>query len=172
MLTQEYLKSILRYDPETGEFTWLISKDGVKRGSIAGSVSAHNGKKYCVIKINRHPYYAHRLAFLYMEGVFPENETDHIGGDGIDNKWVNLRSVSRAENGKNQCLRVTSISGVVGVSWNKTRSKWEAQICVNGKRMFLGYFSDKNMAAGARKAASIKYGFHPNHGQIRIRQST
>lgn len=169
MLTQEYLKSILHYDPETGEFLWLVSKDGVKRGSIAGSIGAHARKKYYVIKINRHPYYAHRLAFLYMEGAFPENEVDHIGGDGANNKWSNLRSVSRSENGKNQCLRVNNISGVVGVSWDKKRSKWVSQICVNGKRKFLGYFSDKNMAAGARKAASIKYGFHSNHGQIRLR---
>ena len=82
-LTQERLKELLHYDPETGYFTWKISpNNAVKVGSVAGT-SMNN---YIRIIIDHKAYLAHRLAFLYMEGYFPEHEVDHINRIRDDNR--------------------------------------------------------------------------------------
>ena len=74
-LTQSRLKELLHYNPETGIFTWLVSKKGVKIGNIAGSV---NSIGYRYISVDRILYKASRLAWLFIEGYFPENDVDHI----------------------------------------------------------------------------------------------
>jgi hypothetical protein len=89
MVSQSKLKSILRYEPETGKFYWLEARGRVSRGSEAGSVGRFD---YLVIKIDSKAYYAHRLAHLYMEGYLPELDIDHINGKRRDNRWVNHRS--------------------------------------------------------------------------------
>ncbi|WP_442951582.1 HNH endonuclease [Paenibacillus sp. GYB004] len=68
---------------------------------------------------------------------------DHINHDTMDNRLVNLRLVTRSENGQNRKgAQQNSKSGIRGVSWHKQNKKWVAQIKVNGKRMCLGFFSD------------------------------
>ena len=99
-ITQEYLKSILSYDPETGLFTWLVQK-GARAlvGSIAGTIR-NNG--YLKINIDKQLYYAHRLAHLYMTGEWPKNHIDHINGIKNDNHWCNLREATYSQNNKNR----------------------------------------------------------------------
>jgi len=94
-------------------------------------------------------------------------EIDHINSDGLDNRLINLRNVDHLENGKNQKMKSNNISGVTGVSWNKKRSKWHANIGIKKRKIHIGYFFDKFEAVCARKAAEIKYGFHENHGLSR-----
>ena len=168
MLTQEYLKSILHYDPLTGIFTRTVSVSQATRpGDIAGSTHRFVSKYYREIKIAGCSYKAHRLAFLYMAGSLPKEQVDHIDGNGLNNKWSNLRQASRQDNAKNHRLRCTNKSGYIGIDWNKAINKWHARIVVDGYRKHLGYFKNKEDAIIARKEASIKYGYHPNHGQVR-----
>ncbi|MDH5572343.1 MAG: HNH endonuclease [Gammaproteobacteria bacterium] len=169
MLTQEELKERLFYNEETGVFTYAksICGGGVP-GNVAGYISfSRPGAAYRIISINRRNYGAHRLAFLYVTGEMPKDEVDHINGDGCDNRWVNLRSVSRAENARNQKLSKANKSGVTGVCWSKNHKSWVAQIKSKKRTRYLGMFKNIFDAACARKSAEIEYGFHKNHGMTR-----
>lgn len=163
MLLQERLKELLHYDPYTGVFTRLVkTSNRVQVGDIAGS---DNGDGYIKINLDGGKYYAHRLAFLYMTGGFNSEFTDHINGVRDDNRWLNLRAVTPADNVRNSKMAKNNTSGVVGVFWNKKYERWEAKIKLTGKYKFLGYFNSIHQAAIARKNAEIKYGFHANHGR-------
>lgn len=161
-LSQAYLKSILHYDPDTGVFTRLLSKNGWKAGEVAGG---GDGRGYIVLDINNIAYRAHRLAFLYMEGSFPRAQVDHINGKKDDNRWVNLRDVSQSENQRNASRRRNNTSGCMGVSMQKATGRWLAYISTNGQRKHLGTFADISAAIASRKAAEIAHNYHPNHGR-------
>jgi len=156
-LTQKRLKELIYYNPETGVFTWKVSKGTAIKGSIAGSID--NGYRRILIDYN--PYREHRLAFLYMEGYFPENEIDHINRRRHDNRWLNLRQVSRQCNARNCNIAINNKSGVTGVYWYKNREKWCAGIRIDGKQITLGYFLNKTEAVRARWESEKKYNF-PN----------
>lgn len=92
-------------------------------------------------------------------------DTDHIDGDTLNNCAYNLRSVTKAENGRNASLQVDNTSGTVGVSWRKEISKWSAYITIDRKRKYLGTYADKAGAIQAREDGNLLYGFHENHGK-------
>ncbi len=166
-LTQEELKRLFDYDPTTGIFAWAISKGTAKKGSVAGSISNQRGKRYITITISGKSYYAHRLAWLYVYGEFPNEDTDHIDGNGLNNKIINIRSATTSENCRNRRVPLNNKSGIIGVSWEKLVSKWRADITINGKKTCLGFFDELDDAAKIRKSAEIEHGYHPNHGAIR-----
>lgn len=161
-ITQKRLKELLRYDPATGLFTRLVSRNGVKAGDVAGNPDSHG---YIQIGIDGLLHRAHRLAFLYMEGCMPE-QVDHDDQVRCNNKWKNLNPATNSLNMKNQKLRSTNISGTCGVYWIASSKKWRARIMVDNQGIHLGLFSNKRDAIAARQAANIKYGFHKNHGRI------
>lgn len=156
-LTQLELKANLHYNPETGIFTWIKGRSNIKAGTIAGSLSKKYGYNY--ITINNNMYFAHRLAWLYMEGYFPETDIDHINRDRNDNRFKNLRVVSRLCNSRNSGISKNNISGVTGVSINSSDGKWVAQIGVNYKHINLGLFDDFKDAVLARWNAEKEYKF-------------
>lgn len=162
MLTQSYLKKILKYNPDTGIFVWRInSAKNIKANDIAGTTS-HG---YIVIQINNKPYGAHRLAWFYMTGKWPKAQIDH--GDHVrsNNKWPNLDEATCQENGKNQSIRKTNTSKITGVYFNKRNKIWVAQININKKPVGLGGFKDKFEAICCRKSAERRHGYHENHGK-------
>ena len=178
-LTQEYLKTVLHYDPDVGIFTWASRSEHVfkdsrsfkiwtKRyeGAPAGTSRA-DGYINIAITVGgqRNNYLAHRLAFLYMTGRLPAAQTDHTNHNRQDNRWVNLRSVTHQENGMNQKISSRNTSGFVGVSWMARGNKWRARIKIRGEERHLGTFSSLLSAVMARNDASKKYGFHQNHGK-------
>jgi hypothetical protein len=154
MITQEYLKSILSYDPETGIFIWKISKGRVKENDIAGNIHK-NG--YVNIKIDGLMYRSHRIAWIYIHGNLPNNEIDHINGIKNDNRIINLRQANHSENQKNCEKYKTNKSGFKGVSWDKSSNKWTAQAQLNGKKYNLGRFVMVEQAAEAYKDFAIKH---------------
>ena len=162
-VTQERLKEVLSYDPDTGIFTWLVdSRNGCKAGDIAGCTEGHG---YIAIGVNRIIYKAHRIAFLYMTGAFPKDHVDHINGIKDDNRWLNLRDVTPADNQKNAKKRIDNTSGVTGVYWDKKRNKLKVQIRAGGEQLHLGSFDDFFEACCIRKSAEVRYGYHENHGR-------
>jgi len=161
-LTQERLKELLDYDPETGVFTWLESRGSVTAGAVAGSRRKDGYRK---IKINQKFYLEHRLAWLYVHGKFPLDQIDHINGVKDDNRLDNFREVDHRENQRNTKRHFDNASGVTGVCWNKAAGKWHSRITSATKLENLGYFDNFFEACCARKSAEKRYGFHPNHGR-------
>lgn len=171
ILTQEYLKECVHYDPETGVFTWKVRPrdhfntdrgwrcfNSRNSGGVAGSLT-HYG--YLTIRIGvGNLYFCHRLAWMYVHGETPIGDIDHINHIRTDNRLENLRSVSRKENCKN---RKASGNFILGV--NKTKSnKWNARIRHEYKSINLGVYDTLHEAIEVRKAAERSYGFHPSHG--------
>jgi hypothetical protein len=168
MITQERLKELLHYDPETGVFTWKVNKGPTARaGTEAGSVKHQQRNYYRHIRADGVTYCAHRLAWLYVHGKFPENEIDHDDGNGLHNWIKNLRDVTRRDNQKNRRLNCNNTSGTTGVSFNQATAKWQARIQTDSGQKHLGQFVEIKDAIAARKAAEIDHGYHENHGQIR-----
>lgn len=161
-LTQAELKRQLSYNSETGEFRWLVAKSGAKCGDAAGW---KHPLGYIHIGLNRAIYKAHRLAHLYITGDWPPGDMDHINGVRDDNRWCNLRAVSRADNARNACIPSHNTSGVVGVSWYKRDGTWQASIKVDKQAHNLGRYDNLADAIAARAAAEIAFGFHKNHGR-------
>jgi HNH endonuclease/AP2 domain len=132
-LTQERLKEILNYDPETG--IWTRNENG----KIAGSLH-HSGYIYIRVDGHKTKYGAHRLAWFYMIGKWPKHQIDHINMIKNDNLWCNLREADWSKNNANRIRRKDNISGCRGVSWYKTRELWLVYIQHNRKRIHIGYF--------------------------------
>jgi len=168
-LTQEYLMQLLSYDKETGDFVWLVPYGPiVKKGDVAGTLFlCPNGKKYLRIGINKKHYRAHRLAFFYVNGEWPENEVDHQDGNGLHNWWDNLRLATKSQNQRNRRLNKNNKSDVCGVCFDKERNKWVASIRGNERLVKLGRHEDKFEAICLRKSAENKFNYHENHGQVR-----
>ena len=162
MITQSELKENLKYNPDTGVFIWLASRGSVRRGRSARSL---DNEGYITICINGRAYKGHRLAWLYVYGVWPKYQIDHISRIRDDNRIANLRDVPISTNLKNSSLSKRNTSGVTGVYFIKKDGTWAARICVKSKLLHLATFKDKFEAICCRKSANNKYGFHPNHGK-------
>ena len=111
-------------------------------------------------------YRAHRLAFLYMLGRLPDGEVDHINHIKDDNRWENLRDVTKQDNCKNLGLSKANTSGVTGVHFFKRDKKWRASITVDGKIINLGHYDGFDEACKVRKRAEIEHNYHSNHGAV------
>ena len=148
MITQSELKELLEYNPDTGVFTWIK-----RNGNVAGT---KNNAGYVCIRINKKIYKAHRLAYLYMTGKFPENFIDHINHIKDDNRWVNLRDATDSQNGANRAKCKNNTSGYKGVSWNKRDKKWESKIKYMSKTIHLGKYTTPEEASEAYKKKAIE----------------
>ena len=144
LLTQEYLKSVLNYDLNTGEFRWKINKSRrAKKGDLAGCTDINKSSGYTRIWINYKSYRAHRLAWLWMTGEWPQFEIDHKNRIRSDNRWNNLRPATNSQNKINGKAYKNNKSGYKGVYWNKNTKNWVASININKKQTHLGCFNSK-----------------------------
>lgn len=131
MITPERLKEVLRYDPRTGFFRWVAHRYSWRVSAIAGCLDDYG---YVIINIDNKNYKAHRLAWMYTYGFFPEKQIDHINGDKNDNRFDNIRLATRLENSHNQHdAHCDSNSGIRGVGMKKGRTKYRVQISIDGK---------------------------------------
>jgi hypothetical protein len=79
----------------------------------------------------------------------PDMQVDHINGNTLDNRRVNLRLASQVQNSRNAQPHRHARSPYKGVSWQPTHRKWRAMICINGTLKHLGYFANEVDAAHA-----------------------
>lgn len=157
-LTAARLREILHYNPDTGEFTYLVKHSLRSRAGLVTKGSA-NGNGYFRLRIDGHLRYVHRLAWLYMTGQWAEVEIDHINGDGTDNRFCNLRLATRSQNARNTTIRSDNRSGFRGVHWNSQVRKWQAEIKIGKRRLYLGRFSTPEAGREAYcKAAREHFG--------------
>ena len=110
-----------------------------------------------LIRLQSRLHKAHRLAWFYVYGSWPNDQIDHINRNKTDNRIANLREVTNKQNQQNASKRSDNTSGHPGVSWYKRDSKWQARIKHNQKDTHLGYFENLEEAIAARKAAEKLY---------------
>lgn len=148
-LTLEELKIFLNYNPDTGLFTRNVALcNKVKVGDVAG---ATDGRGYVKIRVNGgKPIRAHRLAWFYVYGYWPEC-IDHIDGNTLNNCIANLREVTRKQNAENRKKNANNRSGFQGVYWVEREGKYKSQVCHNGEMFHLGTFVDSEEAAKAAR---------------------
>jgi hypothetical protein len=147
MLTQSRLKELLDYQPLTGLFYW-------RNGKVAGWDDASG---YIQISVNGRQYRAHRLAWLYMTGAWPNGLIDHRDTNRSNNRWDNLRPATHSQNHANAPLRSDNSSGFKGVCLHKKTGKYKAAIQVNRKSIYLGLFPTPELAHDAYVSAATKY---------------
>lgn len=145
-IIQERLKELFFYNPITGVFVRLVDAPRARAGSLAGIKATCHG--YAKIRLDGKQYLAHRLAWLYQFGTFPNGEIDHINGVRNDNRIVNLRVANKSENQQNlKRARCNSVTGLLGVT--KCRGLYRATIGINGKVHFLGRYETPEEAHNA-----------------------
>lgn len=161
MLSQEKLKYYLHYNPETGVWTWINNYFVRFIGERAGRI---NNNSYRQIQIEGKLYYEHRLAFLYMTGEWPENDSDHKNRIRNDNRWENLRDATRQQNNYNINLNKSNKLGTKGVSQIVKNGKYKAQIRINGEVTIIGVYETEKDAELAynEKAKEIHGNFYHN----------
>lgn len=166
MLTQAYLKSILYYDPETGIFTWVRSGRTGWNGKEAGSVfsTKRSRARYRRVRILGVNYLLHRLALLYMDGFMPDR-VDHKDEDGLNNRYLNLRSCTRSQNACNVKTKANNSSGKKNVYYRPDLlNPWRVSFNVSGKLLHIGNFPTIELAAEAARSKRIElHGDFANH---------
>jgi len=144
-LSLDALRSCLHYNPETGLFTRRTNESNkCPAGSIAGTVLATG---YRVIRVCNGRFLAHRLAWFYSYGEWP-NEIDHINRAKDDNRLVNLKSCTRQQNvfnsGPRGSLQIKHIS--------RKRKNYIVQIAASGESIYRKTFCCLGQAVKARNA--------------------
>jgi len=148
MITQETVKSLLHYCPESGVLT--------RNSKVAGGLSSDG---YTTVGINTKRYYAHRIAWLYVHGKFPVADLDHINGDRRDNRMINLREATRTQNNANR-----KYHKLKGVTKQGRHNSWMARLEHNRKRYYFGSFSTPEEAHVAYlKGAEEIFGEYSSH---------
>jgi hypothetical protein len=98
---------------------------------------------------------------MLAHGEWPAAQIDHVKGDKDDNRLVNLRQASNAQNNRNVKKKSSNTSGFKGVCWDKERSLWMASICVDRRQKTLGRFGTPEEAYSAYVTAARTF-----HGEF------
>jgi hypothetical protein len=171
------LRILLRYDAESGLLYWRQrDREFFKTEINWRQWNSRLAGKQAFMAVGNHGYHkgtilnkwfrAHRVVWALHYGAWPHGFIDHLNGDRKDNRIANLRVVDFVQNGRNQKLRKSNTSGVMGVCWHKLTQKWAASIKIAGKAStHLGIYSDIEDAIAARKEAERVHGYYPNHGR-------
>lgn len=175
--SQNVLNKLLRYDAETGKLYWRPRPEADFHGARypkqcasmwarsyaeREALSYKTPRGYLTGTIHRRPYLAHRVIWVLVHGVEPD-QIDHINGDRADNRLCNLRDVGPVQNRRNMKLSANNRSGAHGVNFR--RGAWECKIGVGNRNKYLGRYGTFDEAVAVRRAAEKEYDFHQNHGR-------
>lgn len=152
-LTVERLKAVVHYDPSTGLFTRLITAGPAKAGSVAG---CKNAAGYIIFRVDGKLYYAHRLAWFYMTGEWPDPECDHEDKDRSNNRWGNLRPATHGQNQHNRAANKSNETGINGAHWSRVAGRWSSRIMVGRNQVYLGLFDTPEEAGRAYACAAAE----------------
>lgn len=140
------LRINFEYDPESGIMRSLTSR---RNHCIGDKVGSPDKQGYLITHLNKVPMKVHRMAWAMQHGSWPDGHIDHINGVKDDNRILNLRVVTNAENKQNVTLSKRNKSGFLGVTLHKDTGLWRADIGINGKQVSLGRFKTPEEASEA-----------------------
>jgi hypothetical protein len=149
-LTQKKLREILDYDPKTGLFRWRVRRSNSQVTTAAGTI---NSEGYRRIQIDGTLYAASNLAWLYMTGTWPTDQTDHRNLHPSDDRFDNLREATQTQNKANSGVYRNNKLGVKGVRLHRN-GRFEARLRVNGKLQYLGCYRTLDEAKAVYDAAA------------------
>lgn len=160
----DYVRSILDYDPETGDFYWKTRPDATFRwwnALYAGKRAGHTNSAigYWHITVKGRKVRAHHLAWLITTGEWPSKYIDHVNGITTDNRITNLRLADRDENLQNRPAQINNKSGWKGIWFDKRGRKkpWCASLTVSGRKIALGAHATPEAAHEAYRHAAIRF---------------
>ena len=148
MITQERLKQLVSYDPETGVFMRKVrTSNRVDMSKPMGTLDSYG---YLWSSLDGKAFRLHRLAMIYVHGAVHDGDVDHINMNRTDNRISNLREVDRSTNMQNKrTASANNKCGLMGVCFDARRGSYYAQIRINGKNTHLGKFDSAELAHGA-----------------------
>jgi hypothetical protein len=118
--------------PLVGERGWFADHSTMRQTLYARKWVTRNGRTV-------------RLRMHKLITGYPQ--TDHINGNGLDNRRVNLRPVSHSQNAMNRGMRSDNTSGFKGVTWDRKGQFWRVRIWVDGRNLVVGRYDDPTQAA-------------------------
>ncbi len=143
LLSHDRLTEVLSYDPITGIFLW---KKRISIRIVVGKIAGRPDRNgHIQITIDGTRWMAHRLAWFYVYGEWPEDQIEHRDLDKKNNAMRNLRPSSQTQNMWNMGKPSNNTSGFKGVSPHKSGG-YVAQISRNNRTYYLGYFKDPEEA--------------------------
>lgn len=147
MVDAAQLRALFHYDPLTGDFTRLKAIDPrFPVGQRVGHLASNGYLRFTVAGVRRT---AHRLAWLYMTGEWPSGDIDHIDGLRTNNRWSNLRNVSRAVNLQNLKGAKSHNGGTRLLGAYPCGNRFTSRIQTNGRDKYLGTFATAEAAHAA-----------------------
>ena len=153
------LHELLAYNPDNGALVWL-PRPGIARNDRAGKPAGHTKKDgYTLVSVDRQFFLKHRICWALFYGEWPVAYIDHSDGNPNNNCISNLRLATPAQNLQNTKCYASNRSGAKGVYLHK-HGKYEAFITKDGKRRYLGLFSDLDAATAARTKAQTELFTH------------
>ncbi|EPL2137987.1 TPA: hypothetical protein MI728_003732 [Klebsiella aerogenes] len=157
MMEQRTLKGLMVYSPKSGVFTWINPPQGHEEllGEQAGS-PANGNKTYWLIQIDGKKYKRSHLAHLFMTGKMPSGIIDHINGNSLDDRWMNIRDTTYAINAQNRLVGKPGRELPMGVKKLKS-GRYLARIGVGRKSVSLGTFDTVEEAKSAYLIGKEKY---------------
>lgn len=149
------IPQVLCYEPDSGQMHWRtrspssFSSTGKRSADwVAANWNSRHAGKPAFTAVGIHGYRCgrlqgsglllHRVAFVLMTGDWPTHELDHINGDRLDNRWCNLRKVTRGQNSRNKGPHGKT-SDYIGVSWNSSLGGYMSAVYHNGKKHYCGF---------------------------------
>jgi len=159
-LTRDYDTIISAIDADLADVLWKAHT--APHTVYACRLTSHvNGKRK---RVGLHRVI---LARMLDRDLLADEYVDHKDGNGLNNTRDNLRLATKEQNGANSRKQSNNTSGFKGVCWNKQAGKWKAQITVDGKNIYLGYFASKDEAHAAYCTAAEKhFGEFANDGDV------
>jgi hypothetical protein len=137
------------YTPDSG----LMTLNGVP-------VLVKDSNGYLIIKLAGRYQPQHRVAWKLMTGEWPQAEIDHINRDRADNRWLNLREASKAQNAQNRAAHSNNLLRVRGIRQRKSDGLFEPRIMNKGKAIYLGVYATLEEAVAVRKEAEQRIFSH------------